>query len=546
MKKNLKRLMAFSLSAVLVLTGCGQKQEASTEEQTQTTGIERLVNKEEIRFASRVVDGNFDPCNGWGYQGTSLFHSVLMKNTNMQLEYDLATEYSISEDGLTWTFKIRDDVKFHDGEKLTAHDVAFTYNNTKAIAGRVDLTTMNEAVAIDDTTVEFRMNTPFSAFLYYTGALGIVPEHAYTDSATYSKNPIGSGPLKFVQFDEGQQLIMERNDDYYGKVPNFKRVIMLMMDADSAFAAVKAGEADVAITNQSLGLSAIDGYRTETFETIDYRVISFPVSKAEGATTEQGDPIGNDVTSDEAIRKALSIGLNRENIVNNALNGFAEITLDVFNKLPWGLGDQVSVLKDNQKDEANKILDEAGWVVGADGIREKDGVKAEFELMYGASAFDRQAIALAVAEDAKDLGISVKPVGLDWSEIEMRAKSTPMVLGGGEYLPMNISRMFNSKFANQTGWNNVAGYSNPKTDAYIQAAIEATTEEAALENWKKVQWDGEFGPSALGSNVYLPVCYLQHLFFVRDGVTLGNNIILPHDHGTGVMGDVVNWDYNAN
>ena len=473
MKKNLKSLMAFSLSAVLLLTGCGQKEQTETGSEAEMTGIERLVNKEEIRFASRVVDGNFDPCMGWGYQGTSLFHSVLMKNSNMKLENDLATGYTISEDGLTWTFTIRDDVKFHDGEKLTAHDVAFTYNNTKAIAGRVDLTTMDEAVAIDDTTVEFRMNTPFSAFLYYTGALGIVPEHAYGDSASYSKNPIGSGPLKFVQFDEGQQLIMERNDDYYGKVPNFKRVIMLMMDADSAYAAVKAGEADVAITNQSLGLNPVEGYNVAAYETFDYRVISFPYGKS-GATTEQGDPMGNDVTSDEAIRKALSIGLDRANVVDNALNGFAEVTLDVFSKLPWGLGDQVSSLKDNQKDEANKILDEAGWVIGADGIREKNGVKAEFELMYGASAFDRQAIALAVAEDAKSLGISIKPVGLDWSEIEKRAKSTPMVLGGGEYLPMNVSRMFNSKFANETGWNNVAGYSDPKTDAYIQAAIEAT------------------------------------------------------------------------
>ena len=101
MKKNLKSLMAFSLSAVLLLTGCGQKEQTETGSEAEMTGIERLVNKEEIRFASRVVDGNFDPCMGWGYQGTSLFHSVLMKNSNMKLENDLATGYTISKDGLT-------------------------------------------------------------------------------------------------------------------------------------------------------------------------------------------------------------------------------------------------------------------------------------------------------------------------------------------------------------------------------------------------------------------------------------------------------------
>ena len=67
MKKNLKSLMAFSLSAVLLLTGCGQKEQTETGSEAEMTGIERLVNKEEIRFASRVVDGNFDPCMGWGY-----------------------------------------------------------------------------------------------------------------------------------------------------------------------------------------------------------------------------------------------------------------------------------------------------------------------------------------------------------------------------------------------------------------------------------------------------------------------------------------------
>ncbi len=544
MKRSFRKLAALSLSAMMLLTACGQQTQSTTEtpEVTEPVAIDRLVNKEEIRFASRTVDGNFDPCSGWGYHGVSLMHSTLLRVSSTELVNDLATDYKISEDGLTWTFTIRDDVKFHDGQKLTAKDVAFTYNNTKAIGGRVDLTTMNEAVALDDTTVEFRMNTPFSSFLYNTAALGIVPEHAYTDSATYSRNPIGSGPLKFVQFDDGEQLIMERNEDYYGKVPNFKRVVMLMMSHDAAFAAVQSGEVDVAITNQALAQSAVPGFSVHEFETYDYRVISFP-DKPSGQMTEQGDPIGNDVTSDPAIRKALAIGINRTDIAQNALSGYAEPAFDIFSKFPWGLGEEVKNVKDDDKEAAMKLLDETGWVVGADGIREKNGLRAEFDLMYGVTALDRQAIALAFAEEAKELGIKVNPVGLDWSDIEKKAKSTPMVLGGGEYNPMNISRLYNSKFADQTGWNNVAGYSDPKTDEYIQQAIASADEATANEYWKKALWDGESGPSVLGENVYLPVCYLRHLFFVRDGVSLGTNIILPHDHGTGVMGDVVNWDF---
>lgn len=546
MKKNLAKILAFSLSAMMLLSACGQKDNATTpttEPETQKTGIARLENKEEFIFASKSFSGGFDPCEGWGLYGNPLMHSKLMNIKSTELEYDLATEYKVSEDGLTWTFKIRDDVQFHDGQKLTAKDVAFTYNNTKEIGGKVDLTTMEKATAIDDTTVEFKMKTPFSAFLYNTAALGIVPEHAYKDSASYSKNPIGSGPLKFVQYDEGQQLIMERNENYYGKKANFKKFVMIMMDSDAAFAAVKAGEVDLAITNQAIAQSAVDGYSVKEYETYDYRVISFPVTEP-GGKTEQGDPMGNAVTSDIAIRKALSVGIDRTNIVTNVLNGYGEPTVDVFSKFPWGLGEEVKNFKDGDMEAAKKILEDAGWTLDADGVREKNGVKAEFDLMYGITALDRQAIALSFVEEAKELGIVVTPKGLDWSEIEKNAKTQPMVLGGGQYNPMNISKLFESKYANQTGWSNVVGYQSEKTDAYIQAAIASTDEKTANENWKKVLWDGEYGPSAMGDTVYIPICYLKHLFFVRDGVSLGSDIVLPHDHGPGVMGDVLNWDYS--
>ena len=300
---------------------------------------------------------------------------------------------------------------------------------------------------------------------------------------------------------------------------------------------------DLAITNQALAQSAVEGYSVKEFETYDYRVISFPDTKP-GGKTEQGDSMGNAVTSDVAIRKALSIGIDRKNMVENVLSGYGEPTFDVFSKFPWGLGEEVKSLKDNDKEAAKKILDEAGWKLNSEGIREKDGVKAEFDLMYGVTALDRQAIALSFVEEAKELGIIVTPKGLDWSEIEKNAKTQPMVLGGGQYNPMNISRLFSSKYANQTGWANVVGYNHPKTDEYMQKAIESIDEKTANEYWKKALWDGEFGPSAMGDNVYIPVCYLKHLFFVRDGVSLGADIILPHDHGPGVMGDVVHWDYN--
>ena len=557
MKSKVFRILGICASFALLLSACSNSSTtsssavsqadsaASVSEETTASDsdLARLENKEELRIAVKAFT-TLDPCMGWGQYGPSLIQSKLMQINSTSIEKDLATEYSVSDDGLVWTFKIRDDVKFHDGSKLTAADVAFTFNNTKAIAGKVDLANMDEAVAIDDTTVEFRMNKPFSSFLYNTAALAIVPEKSYVDSATYSKNPIGSGPYKFVQYDEGQQLIMERNDDYYADKSNFKKLVLIMMDTSSAFAAVQAGTVDMAKVDEQSAQTQVGGYYLKEFTTYDYRSISMPYNTP-GTTTEEGDPIGNAVTSDVAVRKALSLGISREGMVQNALAGYGEATFDVFSKFDWGLGDLVKDVKDGDVEAAKKILDEAGWVEGSDGIREKDGVKAEFELLYGANAVDRQAIAMSFAEEAKKLGISVKPAGKDYDEIKKLAKSTPMVLGGGHCNPMNVDMIYDGRFAKTTGWSNVIGYSNEKTDKYIEQAFSAKTDEEANKFWQKVSWDGTEGPSVLGETCYIPICYIRHLYFVRDGIDLGKDVILARDHGAASLQDVIHWDYKA-
>jgi len=548
MKKQMKRVLSLGICAALFLSACSSSQNSTTatgsgtgESVSQESSAKRLEDKEEVRIAAEIF-GSLDPCAGWGEYGEPLIQSKLMKIKSASIEKDLATDYSVSDDSLTWTFKIRDDVKFHDGSKLTASDVAFTFNNTKAIGGSLDLSNLKEAVAVDDTTVEFRMNEPFSSFLYVSAALGIVPEKSYVNSETYAKHPIGSGPLKFVQYDEGQQLILERNDDYYGEKMKFKRFVMILMESSSAFAAAKAGEVDIALVDHSMAKSPVEGYSFKPMESYDYRILSMPCIKS-GNTTEQGDPMGNDVTSDLAIRKALTIGLNRQAIVDDVLEGYGEPIFDMFAKFPWGIADEVANIKDGDVEAAKKILDDAGWVVGVDGIREKDGVKASFELLYGASAKERQAVALGVEQQAKELGIEIKPTGKDWDEIKKLGKSQAIVLGGGQYNPMGIKKLFDGETYNQSGWNNVICYKNEKTDEYIKKAVSAKTEEEAIDYWREALWDGTEGPSVLGEAVYIPICYAKHVYIIRDGIDLGGDIVLPHDHGIAIMENITKWDY---
>ena len=114
--------------------------------------------------------------------------------------------------------KIRDDVKFTDGEPLTAEDVAFSYNTIKdSPNSEMDLTMVEEAVAVDDTTVEIHLTKPYNAFLYSAAVIGIMPEHCYDEN--YGENPVGSGRYLMTQWDKGQQIIFEANPDYYGEAP---------------------------------------------------------------------------------------------------------------------------------------------------------------------------------------------------------------------------------------------------------------------------------------------------------------------------------------
>ena len=169
---------------------------------------------------------------------------------------------------------IRDDVSFTDGEPLTAEDVAFTYNTVKAESSVNDFTMLDYAEAADDGTVVFHMNRPYSIWPYTMALVGIVPEHAY--SPDYGQHPIGSGRYELVQWDRGQQVILEANPDYYGEQPEMDRVTVLFMEEDAAFAAAMAGQADVAYTSASYGEQAISGYGLLSVATVDNRGFNLP------------------------------------------------------------------------------------------------------------------------------------------------------------------------------------------------------------------------------------------------------------------------------
>jgi peptide/nickel transport system substrate-binding protein len=480
-------------------------------------------------------DEGFDPCTGWGRYGSPLFQSTLLEfDRNMNFANDLAAAYSVSDDGLTWTFDIRSDAAFSDGKPLSAEDVAFTFNTAKESGSEIDLTRLESARAESPTRVVFTLNRPMSAFLNIAVTLGIVPKHAY--GPAYGEKPVGSGPYRFVQWDKGQQLIIERNEDYYGTKPVFERVTLLFLDTDGAFAAVRQGSVDLAMTEPAL-VRDMPGYSLLRAQSVDNRGVSLPATPS-GTKNAAGLAVGNDVTSDQAIRKALVYGIDRAAIARDAISGYGTPAYSVCDGLPWwNPGERIA---DNDAAGQKAALESAGWSAGADGIRAKNGLRAAFTLIYPAGDSVRQAVALAFAQQSRALGIEVSPSGKSWDDIRLEMYRTPVLFGWGSHSPMEVYSLYYNKLA-ASGYDNVTNSQNAAASRYMDAALSARSAEEANENWKKAAWDGNTGFGNRGDATWCWIVNLEHLYFVRAGLDTGNQRIHPHGHGFPVISNIKEW-----
>ena len=522
----MKRLSALLLSALLalgLLSGCQSAGETPSSAQPRAD--------DEVVIAMGPTSepaAGFDPAYGWGageHVHEPLIQSTLtVTNPDLTIGGDLATSWEASEDGLTWTVTIRDDVSFTDGEALTASDVAFTYNTVKASSSVNDFTMLDYAEAIDDTTVVFHMVTPYSIWPYTMAIVGILPEHAY-DPATYGSHPIGSGRYTLVQWDRGQQVILEANPNYYGEAPKMRRVTILFMEEDAAFLAVQAGQVDLAYTSATYSDQSPAGYSLLSCESVDNRGINLPTE-------------GNPVTSDLAVRRAINIGVDRQEMIDHILNGHGTPAYSVCDKLPWY---EPASQVDYDPEGAAALLDEAGWHMGADGVREKDGVQAELTLLYSSDDSVRQALAADFANQLGELGISASIEGVGWDTAYDRALSEPLIWGWGAHTPMELYNLYHT--IGDTGSAQYSPYSNPAVDAYMDQALQSTDLEASYALWQKAQWDGTTGVTQEGDVPWVWLVNVDHLYWVRDGLQVAEQKIHPHGHGWSIVNNVDQWSW---
>lgn len=526
-KKTLASLVA-SVMAISLSAGCGKKD-------VQDIGQGAAPTKEEDSIVCYVGhgfwDGSLDPVKGayaYGYAFTN--NALLSVTPDSSYKGDLAEGWEVSPDALTYTFHLKDGIKFQDGSDLSAEDVVFTYETVMENQGDnedVDLTKLESVEAPKEDTVVFTLKEPYSPFLDAAAQLGIVPSDGY-DSAAFDEKPIGTGPWKVVQYDAEQQLIVEANEEYFDGAPKIKRVTFVDMDNEAAFSNAQSGQLDIVMVQPNYVSEEIEGMHIEELETMDVRNISLPCQPRQVMKDRDGKEVevGNDVTSDVNVRKALSIGIDRERIIENAFNGVGRPAYGFTRNLEWGNAPEAV---DGQAEEARGLLEKAGWVDhDGDGIRERDGVKCGFEVYTPSDEQDRYNLAVAVAEEAKELGISIVVKQTSWDEIYDTSNTGGVVWGFGRFNPIVIDQLFNSGGILRGDFDNKPAYENEKVDALIGDAIDAAEHSEAVAKWKEAQavYAEEYP--------YLFIVNIEHCYFVSDRLDISVDTQIPHPHGHGI------------
>ena len=509
-------LLSFLL-ALSLLAGCQAAPPAEAPQDRRSVTV--------VMGPTSEPEAGFDPIHGWGageHVHEPLIQSTLtVTNPDLTIGYDLATDMRVSEDGLAWTVTIREGVKFTDGNALTASDVAFTYNAARDGSSVNDFTMLNRAEATDDTTVIFHMNRPFSIWPYTMATLGIVPEDSY-DPETYGSNPVGSGRYLLKQWDRGQQVILEANPDYYGEKPKMERVNILFMEEDAAFLAVQAGQADLAYTSVPYSDQTVDGYSLLSVRTVDNRGINLPVTMSSP-------------TMELPVRQAINMGIDRQRMIDNVLDGYGTPAYSVCDGLPW-----YSPVNEVAYDPegARALLDEWGWPVGPDGIRVRGTSEMELSLTiyYAAGDSVRQGLAAELANQLKELGIEADIKGVGWDTAYEDAQFNPLVWGWGAHTPMELYNIYHTD--DPDGYSaRYSPYASPAADELMDAALACPDLEESYALWRQAQ-------EKIAADVpWVWLVNVDHLYWVRDGLAVAEQKIHPHGHGWSIVNNVDQWSW---
>lgn len=453
--KKMRRILFLLLAAVMVsaLAACGNT-EAFDQADTEAEAAPIHINLPESwgfeSFYTIITPENSSSGYGITYYLTSFYDTLVDYDENGELTGLLAEDWSVSDDGKVYTFYIRKGVQFSDGSDLTAEDVAMTLKAVPVNLGQYNgsygkLSTIIEDVkAIDEHTVELHLTQPYYSTLRdlcLANPFGIVSSEQLNEDLTVKESFItgtfGTGPYMYAGDGDGQTYNFVKNPIYWGEEPDVDSFsIKVLPDNDAKILALKNGELDF--------IAGITKISAESYEEMKSRQ-GFGAKADDNViqTSYMGYNLSDPIFGDQTVRKAISMAVDKENIVNGIYGGMFEKADTFFARsLPYCDVDQTTY--DFDPDKANVLLDEAGYKdTDGDGVREKDGVKMAADFLYQTGSASDDNMVVFICDQLKKIGIELTPKSaamMDWYAMITGGNYglTIFKTQGGYYDPANV------------------------------------------------------------------------------------------------------------
>lgn len=509
-------------AAVLLLSACSSTGQTGD---TAAGGEERGS----LTYASDQTPDTFNPAMLVEHTNPvteMVFRGLVAHDADNEVVPALATEWTVSEDGLTYEFTLREDVTWHDGEPFTADDVVFTLHEVRDPAAEAavaaNFAAVSEVTAADDTHVRIALSEP-SAPLLDVLTMGILPEHVLGDSSVTDPDfgiaPVGTGPFRLVDFKNDQYAKLEAFDDFYAGAPGLEEVVITYVPDSTARAVQLAnGEVDAAYVDpqQAQAVRDDDALSLQVFPTADYRGLLLNMERP--------------VFADPVLRQALNYAVDRDALVEAVLLGFGKPATS-----PLGMSD----LEDPDlapytfdPDTVRELMTSAGYTRSDQGPWTKDGEPVSFTITTFAEDSVRVGLLEVVTTQLKEQGFDVTAEPLPRDAVEWADLDAFVIGWGTPYHPdTSLFAPFHSSQALAQGGENLGSYSNDEADAALLAGRRGSTDAYV-----------DFQQAIATDPPYVWLVYLQALNAFPADFAGPTERTLEH-HGFGLFWDVETWHW---
>lgn len=517
MKRNkLLAALAGVTTLAVTLTACGSKGDNATDDKKPDTELkdqtvqiikgespDKLPDAAKNRKDTLIIgidapDGVFNPIYSESaydnYVNGSMFAGLLDVKKDGDVEPGLAEKYEISQDGKTYTFTLRKDLKWSDGQPITTDDVelSFLIKADKSYDGPSDLSSIgikgfkdyNEGSAdkiagiekVDKQVIKITLDE-VNASAIYDLAGAPLPKHFYGKlykkgeadklKEVHRKPEVFSGAYKLKEYKEGQTVTLVANENYYkgkAKIPN---LVFKTTNKNTAMQLLETGEVDI----NALTVKAENVEQVKSKGFLDAHI--FPTNGYGYMAFNQRSP----KFKDPKVRQAMAYALNRKAVVDTVYKGYADVINIPQSKVSWAYTDENVEHYDYNTEKANQLLDEAGWKKGANGIREKDGVKLEIKFLASTPNEVNEAIIPIATDDYKAVGIDFKPEQMDFNTVRSKVKARGLdydmyFMAWGLTPEPDVATIFKTN-----GSQNENGYSNPKVDELLKKGTQVVNKD---------------------------------------------------------------------